>query len=110
MVIVRIDTRRITDWDAFHDVFAEAFGFPDFYGRNGNAWIDCMGYLDDPEAGMTRVHVAAGEVLTLQLGDVADLRDRFREAYDEIIECSAFVNWRRVEMGYSPVLAISFYK
>ena len=73
-MIVRIDARRITDWDAFHDVFAEAFGFPDFYGRNDNAWIDCMGDLDVPEAGMTRVHVARGEVLTLQLDNVADLR------------------------------------
>src|SRR5262249_44345393 len=64
----------------------------------------------DPEAGMTRVHVAAGEGLTLQLDDAADLRGRFREAYGEIIECSAFVNWRRIEMGYPPVLAISFNK
>jgi RNAse (barnase) inhibitor barstar len=110
MMIVRIDARRITDWDAFHDIFAEAFGFPDFYGRNGNAWIDCMGYLDDPGAGMTRVHVAPGDVLTLQLDNVADLRECFREAYDEIIESSAFVNWRRIEMGYPPVLVISFYK
>jgi RNAse (barnase) inhibitor barstar len=109
MRIVRIDARRITDWDAFHDVFAEAFGFPDFYGRNGDAWIDCMGCLDDPEAGMTRVHVGPGEVLTLQLDNVADLRERFREAYDEIIECSAFVNWRRIEIGCPPVLVISFY-
>ncbi len=35
---VRIDTNRIVDWNSFHDVFAEAFGFPDFYGRNMNAW------------------------------------------------------------------------
>ncbi len=74
MVIVRIDARWITDWDAYHDVFAEAFGFPNFFGRNGNAWIDCMGDLDDPEAGMTQIHVAPGQVLALQIDNAADLR------------------------------------
>ena len=37
-VLVRIDTKRIRDWASFHDVFAEALGFPDFYGRNMVAW------------------------------------------------------------------------
>jgi RNAse (barnase) inhibitor barstar len=33
-VLVSIPTLRISDWDSFHSVFAEVFGFPDFYGRN----------------------------------------------------------------------------
>ena len=53
MTRVAIDTRRVIDWDSFHNEFAEVFGFPRFYGRNMNAWIDCMTYLDDPESGMT---------------------------------------------------------
>lgn len=108
IMLVTIDCRRITDWDAFHDVFAEAFGFLEGYGRNSNAWIDCMTCLDDPGARLTRIHAAPGEVLSLQLDNVADLVERFREGYDEIINCAAFVNWRRIEMGYPPVLAISF--
>jgi len=32
----------ITDWASFHDVFMHTLGFPDFYGRNMDAWIDCM--------------------------------------------------------------------
>jgi RNAse (barnase) inhibitor barstar len=55
MVIVRIDTTKIRDWASFHEVFSEAFGFPDFYGRNMDAWIDCMTSLDDPAAGMSRI-------------------------------------------------------
>ncbi|MDZ4753789.1 MAG: barstar family protein [Phycisphaerae bacterium] len=31
--------------------FAETFGFPGFYGRNMNAWNDCMTFLDGPDAG-----------------------------------------------------------
>jgi RNAse (barnase) inhibitor barstar len=109
MTIVRIDARRITDWDSFHEVFAEAFGFPGFYGRNSDAWVDCMTCLDDAGTGMTRVHVSPGEALILQLDYAADLICRFREAYDEIVQCSAFVNWRRIERGNPPVLALSFH-
>jgi RNAse (barnase) inhibitor barstar len=50
MPIVDVDVLPITDWDSFHDTFAVALGFPDFYGRNMNAWVDCLTYEDD---GMT---------------------------------------------------------
>jgi hypothetical protein len=46
--IVTIPADRITDWESFHSVFKQALGFPDFYGRNMDAWNDCMTYLDDP--------------------------------------------------------------
>jgi hypothetical protein len=26
------------------------------------------------------------------------------------VDCSAFVNWRRIEVGQRPILALSFYK
>jgi RNAse (barnase) inhibitor barstar len=109
MELVKLDTRRITDWPTFHEVFAEIFGFPDYYGRNMNAWIDCMTDLDALEGSMTSVHVEPGQIVALQLEHVGDLRQRFGEAYDAIIECSAFVNWRRIEMGDPPVLVLSFY-
>src|SRR3954462_9909554 len=95
MNLVKIDSRRITDWTSFHEVFAEVFGFPDFYGRNMNAWIDCMTNLDDREGRMTSIHTEPGQVVTLQLDHVDDLREGFKEGYDAIIECLEFVNWRR---------------
>jgi hypothetical protein len=106
--VVVLDTRRITDWESFHSVFAETFGFPDFYGRNMNAWIDCMTALDAPADGMTTVHAPPGHVLVLQLESVKDFVVRCPEQYAAIVECSAFVNWRRIELGYEPVLALSF--
>jgi RNAse (barnase) inhibitor barstar len=39
MAFVKINTKQITDWASFHQVCKEAFGFPDFYGNNMNAWI-----------------------------------------------------------------------
>jgi hypothetical protein len=106
--LVSIDCANIRDWNSFHDEFAALLGFPEFYGRNMNAWIDCMTSLDEPEHGMTSVHAAKGHVLTLQLNNVAPFRERHSDLYAAIIECAAFVNWRRLEVGEPAVLAISF--
>jgi hypothetical protein len=48
---VQIDGSKITDWDSFHDCFSGMLGFPGFYGRNMDAWNDCMTCLD-PQTGM----------------------------------------------------------
>ena len=110
MTVVRIECSRISDWDTFHTVFAESFGFPSFYGRNMNAWIDCMSYLDDLEAGMSTVTVPVGEVLTLHLEGVDEFAIRCSEKYTALIECAAFVNWRRSSEGNGAILALAFYK
>jgi hypothetical protein len=81
MVLVRIDTTKICDWASFHDVLSEAFGFPDFYGRNMDPWIDCMTSLDDPAAGMSRFHAPEGGIVTLQLDGVEDFAERCPRAY-----------------------------
>ncbi|HMV83076.1 MAG TPA: barstar family protein [Blastocatellia bacterium] len=106
--IVEIDTRRIVDWDSFHDTFANALGFPGFYGRNLDAWIDCLGYVDSPENGMSEIHVEPGSVLVIQLSEVREFSQRCPEQYAALIECSAFVNHRRIEAGEEPVIALSF--
>ena len=108
--VVRLDTRKIKDWNDFHDVFAELFGFPKFYGRNMNAWIDCMTSLDHPADGMTTLHAPADGVVVLQLDFVSDFAERCPSLYAAIIECTAFVNWRRNETGEDAVLALSFHK
>ncbi|WP_431263330.1 barstar family protein [Roseateles chitinivorans] len=95
----------MVDWPSFFDVFAEAFGFPDFFGRNLNAWIDCMTSLD---VTMSEVQVAPGELVCLAL-DAADIfKAACPEQYLALVECSAFVNWRRIENGEPPILVLSF--
>jgi hypothetical protein len=91
--IVQITTAQIVDWPSFHDVFANALGFPEFYGRNMNAWVDCLTYADEDD-GMRNVVVPAGEVLTLELDGVASFAKRCPEQYAAVVESSAFVNWR----------------
>lgn len=105
---VKIDCARITDWPSFHAVFSEAFGFPDFYGKNISALIDCLTSLDAPEDGMTKLHCAPGTAMTLHLDHVREFRRRCPEQYAAIVECSAFVNWRRNEAKQESVLALSF--
>ena len=105
---VQIECNNIKGWGSFHDEFDRVFGFPEFYGRNMNAWIDCLTYLDDPESGMTRIHCEAGQILTVELVNSNSLKNKWPELFDAIIECSAFVNERRVEAGESPVFALSY--
>lgn len=109
MTRVSIDCDNITDWPSFHKQFAMAFGFPEFYGANMNAWIDCLTYLDDPEACMTTVHCNRGSMVVLELLNVKPFRQRCSDQYDAVIECTAFVNWRRLEKEEPAVLAISFW-
>jgi hypothetical protein len=104
MPVVSIPTARIQGWPTFHDVFASTLGFPGYYGRNMDAWIDC---LTNPES-MTNVALSAGDVLTLDLGLIQDFRARCPEQYAAVVECAAFVNSRRIERGDPPILALAF--
>ena len=110
MKIVKINTDDIIDWDSFHDLFSKKFGFPKFYGKNMNAWIDCMTSLDSPDDGMTSIHTSKGETIIIELENVSSLATRNREIYDAIIESSAFVNYRKIELGEPAVLTLSFHK
>lgn len=106
--LARIDCDGIIDWNSFHDVFDRVFQFPDFYGRNMNAWVDCMTSLDEPEDGLTGIHCEPGRVLTIELAGAKAFKNRCPEQFEAIIECSAFVNWRRIDVGLPSVLALSF--
>ena len=106
--VVEIDTRKISDWDSFHDVFKESMGFPDFYGRNMSAWIDCMTSLDEPDDALTSMHVPRGSIFVLKLMDAKEMSLRCPDIYDAFVESSAFVNYRRMEVGEDPILALAF--
>jgi hypothetical protein len=105
---VQIDGSKITNWGSFHDRFLETLGFPEFYSRNMDAWIDCMTSLDAPEDGMSSVHVTPGDTLVLCISGARDLKKRCPDIYDALVECSAFVNYRRIEIGRQAILVLSF--
>ena len=106
--LAKIDCENIKDWESFHDEFNSVFGFPDFYGRNMDAWIDCMSSLSEPDEGMTQIHCDKGNVITIELENVREFKLNHPGLYDAIIECTAFVNWRLIDKGQQPVLSLSF--
>ncbi len=106
MKIVSVDCNKISDWKEFHSMFKKAFGFPDFYGNNMNAWVDCMTCLDDE---FPTVQIEEGASLTLELKNVRPFKKRCPEIYEALIDSAAFVNWRRIDIGQKPILMLSFY-
>ncbi len=106
-LIVRIDARRLTDVAGLHAELSQAFGFPDGYGNNLDALIDCLTYLDDPDAGMTRVHVARGQVATLVI-EHNDVATKSATQVRALVDAVAFVNWRRIEKGEPSILAVAY--
>ena len=102
-----MDCNAIRDWASFHSGFSRTFGFPAFYGKNMDAWIDCMTSLDKPENGMSTVHCASGSTLTLELNNASDFAKRCPEQYEALARCSEFVNMRRIEVGETVVLALN---
>ena len=64
---VTIDFSKIQDWDTFKNVFVEVMGFPDFYGKNIDAWTNCVSYVDDLGAGMSDVTVSDNENLDINV-------------------------------------------
>jgi len=107
MATARLETQSITDWQSFHGICREVFGFPDFYGMNMDAWIDCLSYLDE-DAGMTRFNLAEGEMVHIDVSATESLNRRLPEIFDALVECSAFVNRRYVEDGKAAVLSLVF--
>lgn len=104
--LIDIPSNRIVDWTTFHEVFAKVLGFPAFYGRNMEAWIDCMTDADDPDTGMVRAAVQSGQLMTLQIDDADDFAKRCPAQFNALIECTAFVNYRRIETGRKPFLSL----
>ncbi len=108
--VVEVDTIRIRGWETSHGVFDELLGFPGFYGRIVDAWIDRLTSLDEPDDGLTTVHPARGGMLVLSVTDVTHFASRCPEIYDALVECTAFVNYRNFDVGESPVFALSYWK
>jgi len=100
-------TERIKDWPSFHAESASLFGFPDFYGKNMDAWIDCMSYFGE-EDGMSTVKLQPGEVLTLCVPKFEEFSKNYSEVCAGLLDCTAFVNRRYIEAneGFRIVLVL----
>ncbi|RJG03798.1 barstar family protein [Noviherbaspirillum sedimenti] len=105
MAHVLLDGATITDWPAFHAQCREAFGFPDFYGNNLDAWVDCLSYLRDDD-GMTRFHLAEEEVLEIEVTQADTLRQQAPDLLEELAFCIEGINERYADYGEKPALKL----
>ena len=62
-----IDFKGVNTVDKMHKKLKQAFGFPDFYGANFNALIDCLGDIRYPEYGMSELTIGEDEILSLTI-------------------------------------------
>lgn len=89
-----IDGSKILTWVAFHDQFTEIMAFPYYYGRNMNAWIDCV---DELSTEPTLIEIQYAKTLEAKAPDILH----------EILKCAAFVNFRKIEQGEPSTLMLS---
>lgn len=94
MKVFRINGNKIKNWKTFHAEFKVKMGFPDYYGDNMNAWIDCV---DELSRELTLIEIIRGDLLKQQAP----------ELLEAILECAAFVNYRKLDQGEKPTLMIS---
>ena len=105
MATARLATQSISNWHSFHEVCKQAFGFPNFYGENMNAWIDCLTYLYEGD-GMSRFHLSEGETLIIEIPEAESFSSRQPEIFKALVDCIAFVNRRYLESGRQPALLL----
>lgn len=105
MATVNLDGARIKDWDAFHTECQREFGFPDYYGRNMDAWVDCLSYLRDDE-GMSKFRLNDDEVLQIDVTNADLLKQHQPEILDELTFCIEAINDRYEDYGEKPALKL----
>ncbi len=94
MITFKIEGRKITDWNSFHSEFKVKLNFPDYYGENMDAWIDC---IDELTKKPTLLEIKNGKFL----------KENTPELLNTILECGAFINHRKIELGEQPNLIIA---
>lgn len=103
--VVELDGSAIANWDDFHAASRRAFGFPDFYGNNLSAWIDCMSGLRDDD-GMTRFLLAETDSLVIRLLHARTLEQHAAQVMQGLQAAVAEVNERCSDAGEPPLLKV----
>ena len=107
MARFEIDATDIRDETSFHAVFQDALGFFDGYGRNMNAWIDCMNDLHGPRS-LSSFNLPEGEPVDLMFRGTDEFGRRCPELLRELVECTAAVNRRYRSMNSEVRVALVF--
>jgi len=105
MAFVQIDTTKIIGRSTFHEHCRDVFGFPDFYGENMDAWIDCLSYLTESD-NLSRFILQENEQLQIQVSQFESFNQRLPDLASSFLECVASVNMRYIAAGEIPRLVL----
>jgi RNAse (barnase) inhibitor barstar len=94
---IRLSTDKINDWPSFHQVFAETMDFPSEYGRNLDAWVECMQQAATPD-----------ELLVVELPDVEHFKARCPEQFVALLNRTVEVNAQYASAGREAAVALVF--
>lgn len=108
MATIRLNTTGITDALSFHQACKDLMGFPDDYGMNWSAWIDCLTFLNDSGGQRSNFHLGPGEHLIIEITDIENFQLRLPSLLSSLLACSADVNQRHQEAGLANRIALVF--
>lgn len=101
---ISVDFRQVNTLDEMHEALMKVFHFPDFYGKNVNALIDCWSSLRYPEDEMVGVTIDKDESLLLEVKAMSRLNPIMMNHFVNAVEG---VNERFIEeIGQEPLIIL----
>lgn len=99
-----LNLKSIRTVDQLHVLLMDSFGFPEFYGRNFPALVDCWSSLRHPSHELSKLHLDSMEdSLELTLLDMSSCGD---EVVRTLISAVELVNQRAAQNDLSPVIKL----
>ena len=89
-----VDGANICCWETFHNEFQEKMGFFSGYGRNLDAWNDCMRdmYTNEEHKSLTKFNLKDGDKFVLRVVNSKKWQESSPETYAAFLECTNFCN------------------
>ena len=104
---MKLDGKLMMDKQGFHCEFKTKMGFPDFAWESMDSWIDCMSYIDDENAGMSKVIIKEGETLHIEIENSKYLKENAK-LYEDLVECTKHVNNRFKQTNTKTRIKLTF--
>lgn len=98
-----VDFGQVKSLREMHEELARIFAFPDFYGKNVNALIDCWSSLCYPEDKMTGIVLAMDETVLLEVKGMPNLDEMMMNHFVVAVEN---VNERAMDRNEQPLMLL----
>ena len=101
---VSLDLGSVNDVASLHEELKKVFGFPEFYGGNYRALVDCLISLRFPQDGMSKIVLDSPED-ALEI-EVRGLASRSDDVIRVLLSSVEAVNQGEVASGLSPSIVL----